>query len=232
MNRFILMLGQSNTRGVSSGPPVGDYSSLGIRFFRHNTGTTNGTNDHIDDALTTLQVTNTPTPNHGLELQLGLDLVAGGWTGSDITICKCSIGGQLLTAWKFDGTSAGSAKLVSSIALTRPQGPTRYYVIVNQGENEAVAGAETDALAWAGRMRRIRANLSSLFGARVYLLGIQTRNPITGASWEPTVQAQQLAACDDVVNIDDTTDVGDGLHTNSAGQNTSGSRAAVKLLAA
>lgn len=224
---------QSNGRGVELSPVVsaGGFADLGVRFFRDIT-TSGGTNQWTDDAITTLQTTVTETPYNGIELQLCKSLVAGGLTGSDITYIKVTGGGLPLDPnWAANGTANHFQRLVNALKICRPQGPTRYILVVDQGESEATGGV--GAATWAAEFRRFKANVESLVGQRVYVIVILTRAVLGGgATSEATVIAQQLLVADATVTRDDLGTIADAIHDDGPATDTKATRVSPLALAA
>lgn len=224
MSRIVILAGQSNIEGqFTLNVPVGIPTSA-VRYCRWPTAETT---DH-DTGPIDLQVY---TDGHfGCECQLGLDLLAAGWT--DLTILKiCRDGGSLLDFTWPSGQFSGRWRAV--FGAGRPAtAVSKAYLVWGNGEAEAAEVTEDSALAYGSRYNVLHAQTEALVGRS--MPKILVRFPHPGADpeivpWADTVRAQIETTADHMIDIDDLATDGN-LHLLQSGQNTMGSRIATVLL--
>lgn len=227
IHHVLLMYGQSNNRGASSDPPVGVPDSR-IRLWRHST---NAADFNITDtALVDLQTTETTVPHHGLELQVGVDLIAAG-LGGRVTILKVSRGGALLTEI-IPGTATYTAfrAVLSAGRPAAAPGLLKVALVMNQGESEATAGTEAPALAWGTNFGTFHTNLEARVGLDIPKIIIRTRDILPDGNWAATVRSQQASVADYLINRDDTDVDGGEIHDTGEAQNIIGGRVSSVLI--
>jgi len=229
-HRIIILSGQSNTNGIESSPPGGIPTSS-VRFWRRNilTGPADATVQQLKVTTAAEQGGGGAVDIHGCELQLGLDLVAGGWT--DLTIVKCARNGSYIRHWA-DGASQDYFSFLTSTlygAMPAALAPV-FYFIWNQGEAEAQDSDPTFKNEWASKYTTIHTDLETLTGQSLLRLIVRVRSGLSGTYTTEMHDTIQPSVADHLFNVDDLAVLGDNVHLSAASQNTLGSRIASYLL--
>jgi hypothetical protein len=170
----------------------------------------------------------------GPALAMGVALNAI-WPGK-VAVLQISRGGSSMADWQpgefFHTAATDTINAARALLLAEFPGETEVYwhFVAQQGETDQQDANIAVQQAWAAGLETVKASWETLLGQSLRAIIVGTNQNISGAEHVGTLRAQQLSVADQFVDTDFATTV-DGLHNDSATNNTIGGRIADAIYA-
>jgi len=232
VHRVVIYAGQSQVGGISSSSVPGGIPNSGVRFWRYKIAPL-PVQDNVTQALKVTTAAELggggAVDIHGPALQLGTDLLAGGWT--DLTIVNCWRNGSYIRHWADGAAQLYWRNMTSLLYGAMPANTSPYfYFIWDQGESEAQDTDPTFKNEWASKYTTIHSDLQTLVGQNLLRLITPVRAGLSGTWTTEMHDTIQPGVADATVSQDDCPVEADNIHRSPIGNNTVGARWASYLL--